>query len=499
MTAPDPIPTEPYVRPTISASRLKCIGGEKGSPGCERRCAAHYLFNMKQASSPALEFGSALHAMAEVFQDTGEVIEPEGDVARVFAAGAHLLSTCGPLLVEHEHVGTLPDGSPYVAYLDAHSASGGPDTGTVVIQDLKTTSNPNYALVGSDPPEDADPHDIALAGSNRAGDYELRRDLQCMFYAWILLCAPPHQFRAGPDDPWQTWDPAERMARCGRLRWVYFLTKGKARAWETNDFVTPAQAAAFLAERIMPLVAKINALHEWHHARLATGGPAPSLDEIDRTLDACRDFRGNYGRWCGAGEREACNYDQIGTPVLDLVQLKVRKMTTPQERLAALRNKNAAGAAAPPAAAAPQPAPVVEAPAASPPPPAPVPATTTAPEPQPVPPASPVVASSAPESTGSSETAAAALTRGQKAAQTRAANKAVAVVPTPPAPAGNINPPEVVEALAKLTALPAVAPITATQAAADLDQHISSLTVGQVCDLLIANGYAVSLNVGVAK
>ena len=61
--------------------------------------------------------------------------------------------------------------------------------------------------------------------------------------------------------------------------------------------------------KLRPLVAKINALHRWHHARVtgAAPGGAPSLDEIDRTLDACRDpRRGSYGRWCGAGAIRPC-------------------------------------------------------------------------------------------------------------------------------------------------------------------------------------------------
>jgi hypothetical protein len=413
---------------------------------------------MKQSSSPALEFGSALHAMAEHFQATGEILEPESDVARVLSAGAHQLTICGKLLVEYEHVGTLPDGSPYVAYIDGHSPDGG-SSNLVVIQDIKTTSNPRYALQGTDgePPPDAEETDNS--------DYDLKRDIQAMLYAWILLC-DVHQFRAGPDAPWQTWDPAERRAETARLRWVYFLTKGSARSWEASRWVRPAEAQAYMTATILPLVAKINALHEWHHARLATGGPPPTLDEIDRNLDACNDGRGHYGRWCGAGEREACNYDQLGTPVTDLVQLKVRKMTTPLERLKALQNRNK-GIAAP----APTPAPVAEAPAASPPAPPPAPAPVAE---APVAiaasvgaPAAPLIASAPAvvETPASAAVAAAAeLTRGQKAAATRAANKALAIAPPP---AGNINPPEVTETLQKLTETASAGPAKLTAPVAE--------------------------------
>lgn len=317
--------------PTISATRLKTIGGEKGEPGCERKYAAHYLFDMKQSGSPALEFGSALHSLAEEYQTTGNVSVPESELGRVFRSGIHLLAPdgapipeeqaylagiCGPLLIEHEHVGQLPDGTEFVAYLDGHSARGG-TTNLVVIQDLKTTSNPRYAL-------ESDPDSPHYLGA----------DIQAMFYAWILLCLP-HWYcpplpadHAGPKH-WQWWDPVERCAKGGRLRWVYFLSRGVPRAWDVSVFVTPAQAARFMQDTILPLAAKIVALHSWRAAN-----PGATLSEIDRTLDAC----GGRGRWCGAGERDACEYGALGTPINDLIQLKVRKVTTPNERLLALKN-----------------------------------------------------------------------------------------------------------------------------------------------------------------
>jgi hypothetical protein len=377
---PDTAPPEraPYIPPIISASRLKSIGGEKGAPGCERKLAGAYLFGMKQSSSYALEFGTAVHGAAEVFQATGEIPEPEGEAARVLSAGAHLLTTCGKMLVEYEHVGTLPDGSPYVSYIDGHSADGGP-VGTIVIQDIKTTSSARFALTEGEQPEQ-DP-------------YHIERDIQAMFYSWILLCDAhwfcpplPSDEHAGPKH-WQWWNPTARGARSGRLRWVYFLTKGVANAWEVNGFTTPASSAAFMATHILPLVSKINALHQWHYAK-----PHGTIDEVEPNSRAC-DGR---GRWCGVYEHDACNFDQLGTPALDLVQLKVRKMTTPAERIAALRAKN--GAAPAPAVATPEPTPP---PAAAPAPAEPPPVATPAVEPE--------------------------LTRGQKAAITRQQSRAEAL------------------------------------------------------------------------
>ncbi len=477
MTAPDPIRV-PYERPVISASRLVAIGGEKGAPGCERKLGGQYLFGMKQASSDALEFGSALHENAEHFQATGEIPDPEGDVARVLVSGAHLINTCGKLRVEWEHRGTFPDGSPYVAFLDGGSAEGHPQTSSVVIQDLKTTSNPHYALV-------ADPE----------SEYALRKHPQAMMYAWILLCdvhwtAPslPHG-HIGPQQ-WEIWDPVAKRARTARLRWLYFLTKGVARAWDVSDFVTPAAAEAYLDAHIMPLVAKINALHEWHYSK-----PGATLNEIDRNLGACR----GKGMWCGAGVdgANACDFSILGTPALDLVQLKVRKMTSPQDRLAALRNRTPGAALA--ATPAPAPSAVEPTPAPKAPEPTPPVAAVAAPVVTEAQPASDIPA---PES--SSTTPAAELSRGQKAAATRAANAAARASATPPTttPGAGINPPEVVEALAKLTAEgPSYKPAPALPTERAAAEHIyetslsaiSGLTVTELCDLLIKQGYTVQL------
>jgi hypothetical protein len=340
-------------RPTISASRLKVMGGEKGAPGCERKYAGQYLFGLKQSETPALHRGSELHWLAEHLQLTGELLNPESEMAVLLASGAHLLKQCGELLIEHEHIGELPDGTPYVAYLDGHSARAENGTGTIIVQDLKTSSSPRYALQGYDQAEldgeDASPEQRALVGcQDKTGPYSLRLDIQAQFYAWILLCAPPHWFAptlpdgaAGPRH-WQWWDPVEREARVARLRWLYFLTKGNPRAWEETDFVLPAHAAAYMSDVIMPLVAKINAMHQWHAAN-----PGGKLDEIDRTPASC----GNAGRWCGTYEHDACNFEHIGTPINDLIQLKVRKTMTPQERLAQLRSGKPVSA---PAAAAPR-------------------------------------------------------------------------------------------------------------------------------------------------
>ncbi len=403
-TAPPAPERAPYIPPTISASRLKSIGGEKGVPGCDRKLAGAYLFGMKQAGSYALEFGTAVHGAAEVFQATGEIPEPEGEAARVLSAGAHLLTTCGPMLVEYEHIGTLPDGSPYVAYIDGHSADGGP-VGTIVIQDIKTTSSARFALTEGDEPEQ-DP-------------YHIERDLQAMFYSWILLCDThwfcpplPSDEHAGPKH-WQWWDPAARGAKSGRLRWVYFLTKGVANAWEVNGFTTPASSAAFMAAHILPLVSKINALHQWHYAK-----PHGTIDEVEPNSRAC-DGR---GRWCGVYEHDACNFDQLGTPALDLVQLKVRKMTTPAERIAALRAKNGAAPVAPvaPVATTPETTP------AAPPPVAAEPAEPAAPPPVAAEPATPPPVAAEP-ATPPPVAAEPELTRGQKAAITRQQSRAEAL------------------------------------------------------------------------
>ena len=344
MSAPDLNAFPPDNVPvTISASRLKKVGGEKGQPGCERRYVGEYRFGMKQSGSPSTELGTALHSLAEHFQATGEVADPESNVGRIFRSGYHLVETTGKLLVEHEHVGLLPDATAFVAYLDGHSARGG-ETNLVVIQDLKTCGNPAWALEPG------------------AGEHGLVVDLQAMFYAWILLCLP-HWFcpplpegHYGPKH-WQWWDPIDRKAHSARLRWLYFLTKGKARAWDSTDWVTPEQAVTFMANTIMPHVTRIVALDAW-----VTTHPGVTLNEFDRNLSAC----GGRGRFCGVAEHDGCDFSALGTPILQLSTKGPRPVSNPLDRLAALTKKvqgNLAPAAlsapviAPPAAVPPAPAP----------------------------------------------------------------------------------------------------------------------------------------------
>jgi hypothetical protein len=228
----------------------------------------------------------------------------------------------------------LPDGTPFVAYLDGHSARGG-ETNLVVIQDLKTCGNPVWAL------------------ERGAGEHGLLVDLQAMLYAWILLCLP-HWYcppladgQFGPKH-WQWWDPAERNAKSARLRWLYFLTKGKARAWDSTDWVTPAQAAMFLVKTIMPHVTRIVALDKW-----VSTHPGVTLSEFDRNLSAC----GGRGRFCGVAEHDGCDFSALGTPILTLITKGPRPVSNPLDRLAALTKKVQGNTAAPVAPAPSAPAP----------------------------------------------------------------------------------------------------------------------------------------------
>ena len=203
--------TEPLF--VYSASRGKLIAGEKDSPGCERKYAGQYLFGFKQSTTAALANGSELHAKAEHLQLTGELLDPESDMSVLLASGAHLLQQCGKLLVEHEHRGELPDGTPYVAYLDGQSERALHGTGTVIVQDLKTCGSPKFALCGLDQAsldaEDLPPEERALRGATALSEdpFALRNDGQAMFYSWILLCAPPHWFDR-PCPECRSWRPS---------------------------------------------------------------------------------------------------------------------------------------------------------------------------------------------------------------------------------------------------------------------------------------------------
>jgi hypothetical protein len=437
-----PADRPPYERPTISASRLKSIGGEKGKPGCERRLAGHYLFGLKQAETDALRGGTALHSAGEVLQATGEVPNPESPTGRILRSGAHLIGQCGDMLVEYEHVGTLPDGSPYIAFLDGHLETADPLTGAMVYNDLKTCGNPAFALVADDD-----------------SDYALKRDIQVMKYAWILLCdahwyCPPLEDGHYGPKHWQWWDPVAKHCRVGRPRWLYFLTKGNPRAWEVTAWVTPEEATAYMHSVILPLVARINAIHEWHYSN-----PSASLNDFDRNFEACR----KSGMWCGVGEAYACNFEELGTPILDLIQLKVRPKMTPQERLAALKKNRAEGVTTGVVAAAPEPATVPKVTA-------PVPDVQVAVSPEAV---EETLASSEPATTPADAPAAPKATRRGRPPKAPAAP-----------PGAGINPPEVIEALAAVNAVVEAAPAEVTAPVVDEQGGKHSVVAAAALDTL---------------
>jgi hypothetical protein len=428
--------------PVISASRLKMVAK------CERQYAGAYCFGLKQGTSPALERGTALHSVAEDWQATGTIAHPESSIGTLLAAGTHLIEMCGKLLVEYEHQGNLPDGTPYLAYFDGHSERADSDLGTVIVQDLKTTGSAARALT----PE------------------TLLRDEQAMFYAWILLCSV-HRFRKDEDSPWQVWDPKERFARSARLRWLYFLTSGNPRAWESTTWVLPAAAEAYMQGTIMPLVRKIRAIHEWRGVN-----PGATLDDYERTLEACD----GIGRWCGVGERDACDMGTPGTPAERLVQIgrNPNKEThmTDNERMNALRAKYAAKTATPVVVTPP-----VEEPAADPKEPA-DPGTSASPTDAPA--ASDLIPA---------QTAPAAPVA--DAAPVRTRKPRTPAPATPPEGAAGVNPPEAVEALAKLNTEIAAPATPAVHEMAD--KGVAAFTTEQIVDLLVARGYTVELVRGV--
>jgi hypothetical protein len=88
---------------------------------------------------------------------------------------------------------------------------------------------------------------------------------------------------------------------------------------------------------ILPLVRQLRELHAWHAEH-----PQIDLSTFDRNLGACN----GRGRFCGAGERDACDFSAIGTPIIQLRTKGPRPVTNPLDRLAALKAR-ASGAPAP--------------------------------------------------------------------------------------------------------------------------------------------------------
>lgn len=266
----------------ISAKQLKMVA-------CERKYAGHYLHGLKEEQGPGALRGVQFHKIGEAYQETGQVIEPESDMARVFMAGVHLLDAPGSMCSEYEHEGFLFDNvTKYVAKIDAHST---PEecqrTGVVRVRDLKTTSNPTYALT----------------------EETLLADIQAGLYSWVLLT--PHKYRKNPEiygddpvkNPWLWWLP-NGVHRVD-LTWTYFLTKGKPRAWEVKASTTVKPAVAFVVEQIMPLVEKIKIIR----AR------RPELNATPHNMGACA----GVGEWCGAYSK--CDMDRGVPPLVPLANL----------------------------------------------------------------------------------------------------------------------------------------------------------------------------------
>lgn len=305
--------------PTISATRLKTIAA------CERKYVGQYLFGMREEQGAGAKFGEDFHKAAEIYQLTGRVPAPESTIGKLLRQGTHFLRRPGSgALIEAEHRGELPDGTEWVAYIDASDAHAPVSFGQFRVDDQKTTSLAERALT----------------------DATLAADLQGGFYGWIPF--QPHLYRLGEDQPWLEWDPAKIGHASVALVWNYFLTRGSAKAWQVRAFVKQADADRFLDTRVMPLVERIKALHSAFDA-----GQLRQLNDAERDLHGCD----GVGTWCGAAA--ACDFNAGG-----LVALRRNKESKPMG-LAELRakygqkNAPAAAPAAQPAPSAPAPEPEV--------------------------------------------------------------------------------------------------------------------------------------------
>jgi PD-(D/E)XK nuclease superfamily protein len=277
--------------PVISATRLKTISA------CERKYVGHYLFGLREAQGGAAAFGEQFHKAAEVYQLTGVVPAPESPVGKLLRSGTHFLRRPGSgALIEAEHRGEFPDGTEWVAYVDASDAPGGGAFDQLRLDDQKTTSDAGRALT----------------------DSTLANDLQAGLYSWIAHT--PHLYRLDEESDWQEWVPS---ARTVALMWNYFLTRGSPKAWQVRAFVDRQQAARFLDTRVMPLVERINALHAAFDA-----GTLAELNHADHDLHGC----GGVGTWCGAAAE--CNFNAGG-----LVSLRRNKESQEPMGLAELRAK----------------------------------------------------------------------------------------------------------------------------------------------------------------
>jgi hypothetical protein len=273
--------------PTISVSRLQ-------KAACERKYVGHYLLGLKEEQGAGAQFGTEFHAACEAYQLTGDMgVSPESTIGKLLRAGAHFLKLpkSTNMLIEAEHRGTLPDGTPWMAYLDASDAWVNPLTATLCVDDQKTTSDAARALTSQTLPE----------------------DLQGGFYSWIMF--QPHEYRLTEESPWLEWDPAG--IKSVRLNWNYFLTRGSPRAWNVPAFISRQQADRHLDTRIMPLVERVKAIHAAFDADKLS-----LLNDFARNMGAC----GGVGTWCGASAQ--CDMNRAGTSVLVQLTTKPKQENT---------------------------------------------------------------------------------------------------------------------------------------------------------------------------
>jgi hypothetical protein len=336
----------------ISATRLKKLD-EGNMGGCSRKYAGEYFFGMREEQGASARFGEDFHHACDVYQTTGVVPAPESTIGKLLRSGAHFLRRPSEgALIESEHRGELPDGTEYVAYLDACTAPENATFDILVLDDQKTTSDAARALT----------------------DETLVQDLQAGFYSWVAHT--PHLYRPKKGEgEWLEWVPNWRSVG---LNWNYFLTRGSPRAWRARGFFKRDEADAFMAARIMPLVERAKALHA-----AFLGGQLTELNHAPHDMRGCE----GVGLWCGAESK--CDFGTEG-----LVQLRApseaRKLDTlptntktekegPTMGLAELRAKYGQKSTAPAAATAAAPAETPAAPPAPEPTPAPVSPAAAAP------------------------------------------------------------------------------------------------------------------------
>jgi len=226
---------------------------------CLRKWAFKKLDGLSDLPGAAAALGSAVHKQIELYLRSGQPIDLSSDAGRIAMAGAHLWPTRDEQIVVEHRFEIVLGGVPFVGFIDVLCADR--------VIDHKTTSDLRWAKTRDD----------------------LLSDPQATLYA--------------------------HATGARKLQWIYYRTKGVARALDVTVNVTDSDIAPRV-ERTAQTARLLQAL--------STAEPRPRALDLPATWSACGAFGG-------------CPFRQNCEDATD--QERFRSMLTTAEKLAQLQQR----------------------------------------------------------------------------------------------------------------------------------------------------------------